>query len=169
MKKLLLILSILLFTTPLYGATRHKIITDAYVNVTAGKTLTVQDNVTITGALGTGAYATIGNYAPLASPTFTGTVTLPTATNTVPALKLPTGTNLSTTQAGALENDGTHLYFTFANSGTRYQLDQQSPTVNLTTSTTTNLTGFIKGNGSVLSADNSTYLTTAGNAASATK
>jgi hypothetical protein len=30
-------------------------------------------------------------------------------------------------------------------------------TVNLTTSTTTNLTGFIKGNGSVLSADNSTY------------
>ena len=31
--------------------------------------------------------------------------------------------------------------------------------VNLTTATTTNLTGFIKGNGSVLSADNSTYLT----------
>ena len=31
--------------------------------------------------------------------------------------------------------------------------------VSLTTATTTNLTGFIKGNGSILSADNSTYLT----------
>ena len=47
------------------------------LNITAGKTLTVQDNVTITGALGTGAYATIANYAPLSGPTFTGTVTLP--------------------------------------------------------------------------------------------
>lgn len=49
------------------------------LSVTAGKTLTVQDNVTITGALGTGAYATIANYATLASPTFTGTVILPKA------------------------------------------------------------------------------------------
>ncbi len=35
------------------------------LNITAGKTLTVQDNVTITGALGTGAYATIADYAPV--------------------------------------------------------------------------------------------------------
>lgn len=47
-------------------------------------------------------------------------------TATRPALILPTGTNLTTSKAGVLENDGTHLYFTFANSGTRYQLDQQS-------------------------------------------
>ncbi|MFA6177347.1 MAG: tail fiber domain-containing protein [Candidatus Paceibacterota bacterium] len=32
------------------------------------------------GTLGTGAFATIANYAPLASPTFTGTVTLPSGT-----------------------------------------------------------------------------------------
>lgn len=42
------------------------------LNITAGKTLTVQDNVTITGALGTGAYATIANYLPLAGGTMTG-------------------------------------------------------------------------------------------------
>jgi hypothetical protein len=39
----------------------------------------------------------------------------------------------------------------------------------LATSTPTNLTGFIKGNGSVLSADNSTYLTTTGKAADSDK
>lgn len=38
---------------------------------------------------------------------------------------IPAGTNLTTTEAGALENNGTHLFFTFANSGTRFQLDQQ--------------------------------------------
>ncbi|MFA5037767.1 MAG: hypothetical protein WC479_11405, partial [Candidatus Izemoplasmatales bacterium] len=47
------------------------------LNITAGKSLIVQDNVTISGALGTGAYATIANYATLANPTFTGTVILP--------------------------------------------------------------------------------------------
>jgi len=47
------------------------------ISITAGKTLTVQDNVTITGPLGTGAYATIADYATLANPTFTGTVILP--------------------------------------------------------------------------------------------
>lgn len=56
-------------------------------------------------------------------------------TTTRPALVLPTGVNLTTTQAGALENDGTHLYFTFANSGTRFQLDQQSGISALTTGT----------------------------------
>ena len=59
------------------------------LNVAAGKTLTVSNTVTLTatdgstlaigtgGTLGTGAYATIANYAPLSGPTFTGTVTLP--------------------------------------------------------------------------------------------
>lgn len=77
------------------------------------------------------------------SPTFTGTVTLPTQTNTVAALKLPTGTLLSTTAAGALENDGTHLYFTFANSGTRYQLDQQAATLTRATFVNGDLTAGV--------------------------
>ncbi len=47
------------------------------LNITAGKTLTIQDNVTITGALGTGAYATIANYATLATPVFTTNITTP--------------------------------------------------------------------------------------------
>ena len=33
---------------------------------------------------------------------------------------------LTTTEAGAIEYDGSHLYFTAINGGTRYQLDQQS-------------------------------------------
>lgn len=41
-------------------------------------------------------------------------------------LKLTSGTNLTTTEAGAIEYDGSHLYFTAANAGTRYQLDQQT-------------------------------------------
>ena len=58
---------------------------------TTAKTLTVSNNITISGTdgstlaiggggtLGTGAYATIANYAPLANPTFTGTPAAPTA------------------------------------------------------------------------------------------
>lgn len=42
------------------------------------------------------------------------------------SLKLDSGTLLGTTEAGAIENNGTHLYYTAANGGTRYQLDQQS-------------------------------------------
>lgn len=65
---------------------------------------------------------------------FFGGITSPTAlihlaagtasANTAP-LKLTSGTNLTTTEAGAIEYDGTHLYFTATNGGTRYQLDQQ--------------------------------------------
>ncbi len=44
--------------------------------------------------------------------------------NTAP-LKINSGTVMATTEAGAIENSGSHLYVTFANSGTRYQLDQQ--------------------------------------------
>ena len=40
-------------------------------------------------------------------------------------LKLTSGTNLSSTEAGAIEYDGSHLYFTATDGGTRYQLDQQ--------------------------------------------
>jgi len=51
-----------------------------------------------------------------------------TATAGTAPLKFTAGTNLSTTEAGAIEFNGTHLYFTAANGGTRYQLDQQSGT-----------------------------------------
>jgi hypothetical protein len=45
--------------------------------------------------------------------------------NTAP-LKINSGTLLATTEAGAVENDGMHLYYSAANGGTRFQLDQQS-------------------------------------------
>jgi len=52
------------------------------------------------------------------------------AAGTAP-LKFTAGTNLGTTEAGAVEYDGTHLYFTAVNAGTRYQLDQQPDTSTL--------------------------------------
>jgi hypothetical protein len=53
-----------------------------------------------------------GLKANLASPSFTGTVTLPAGTATVAPLKLTTGINLSTAVFGSVEFDGTHLYLT---------------------------------------------------------
>lgn len=50
-----------------------------------------------------------------------------TTAGTAP-LKINSGAVLSTTEAGAIENDGTHLYYTAANGGTRFQLDQQATT-----------------------------------------
>jgi len=50
--------------------------------------------------------------ATIASPTFTGTVTIPAGSISTAALKLVAGTNLSTPQAGAIEYDGSGLYFT---------------------------------------------------------
>jgi hypothetical protein len=54
----------------------------------------------------------IGSKANLASPTFTGTVTLPAGTATVAPLKLATGVNLTTPVLGSIEFDGTNLYLT---------------------------------------------------------
>jgi hypothetical protein len=45
--------------------------------------------------------------------------------NTAP-LKFTSGSLLTTTEAGAVEYDGSHLYFTANNGGARYQLDQQA-------------------------------------------
>jgi hypothetical protein len=50
--------------------------------------------------------------ANLASPTFTGTVTLPTGSTTAAPLRLATGTNSSVAVFGAVEFDGTNLYLT---------------------------------------------------------
>lgn len=41
------------------------------------------------------------------------------------SFKMNAGTLLAVTEAGAMETNGIHLYFTFADGGTRYQLDQQ--------------------------------------------
>lgn len=57
--------------------------------------------------------------------------------NTAP-LKLTSGVNLSVTEAGSIEYDGSHLYFTATNAGTRYQLDQQSTGTVTSVSGTTN-------------------------------
>lgn len=45
---------------------------------------------------------------------------------TATPLVIVSGTLNTTTKAGAIENDGTHLYYTPVGAGTRYQLDQQS-------------------------------------------
>lgn len=49
-----------------------------------------------------------------------------TATAGTASFKITAGTVLTTTEAGAIENDGTHLYYTATNGGTRFQIDQQS-------------------------------------------
>jgi hypothetical protein len=50
--------------------------------------------------------------ANIASPTFTGTVILPTGTSSAAPLKLISGTNRTTAEAGSLEYNGTSLFFT---------------------------------------------------------
>lgn len=50
--------------------------------------------------------------APLASPTFTGSVTLPAGSATTAPLLLQTGTSLTTPTFGAFEFDGTNLFVT---------------------------------------------------------
>lgn len=49
-----------------------------------------------------------------------------TATANTSPLKFTSGTLLTTSEAGSLEFNGSHLYFTITNGGARYQLDQQS-------------------------------------------
>lgn len=67
------------------------------------------------------------------------------AANTAP-LKFTSGVLLTTTEAGAIEYDGTHLYFTAANAGTRYQLDQQGGGTNFWTLSGTNIYTNTTGN-----------------------
>lgn len=83
------------FTTPALGVASATSInkvavtaptTSAILTIADGKTFTASNTLTVSGTdgstlnvgtggtLGTGAYATIANYAPIASPTFTGTV-----------------------------------------------------------------------------------------------
>jgi len=103
--------------------------------ITAGKTLTVQDNVTITGALGTGAYATIANYALVGQTFYIGTtqvainrasagLTLAGITLTTPDIGAATGTSLALTGADLLLSLNTssatgNPYLQFQQDGTR--------------------------------------------------
>ncbi len=75
-------------------------------------------------------------YAAVANKLAVGSYTSPTAVLQLAAgtaaagtapLKLTSGTNLTATEGGAIEFAGGHLYFTAADAGTRYQLDQQAP------------------------------------------
>jgi hypothetical protein len=65
-----------------------------------------------TGAGATGATGPTGPTGPTASPTFTGTVTMPTQVAGTAALILPAGTYLSSPTEGAIEADHDGLYIT---------------------------------------------------------
>ncbi len=58
---------------------------------------------------------------------FTKTINLRAGSNTAGTapIKFTSGTLLDTTEAGAIEFDGSHLYLTLSNGGPRYQIDQQ--------------------------------------------
>lgn len=68
------------------------------------------------------------NHTSLGSITDGAWLTLPagTATAGTAPLKFTSGTLLTTTEAGAVEMNGGHLYFTATNGGSRFQLDQQT-------------------------------------------
>ena len=57
-------------------------------------------------------------------------------------LKFSAGTNLNTTEAGTMEYNGSHLYFTATSGGTRYQLEQQEVTNTLLTDVTMTTAGI---------------------------
>jgi hypothetical protein len=122
------------------------------------------NGITNSMALGNGAQVTKSNQVVIGNTSVTETLlrgnvgigtTTPTAVlhlkagtaavNTAP-LKLTSGINLTTTEAGAIEYDGSHLYFTAVDTGPRYQLDQSSP---ITIVNTSNLfsTGLGAGSG----------------------
>ena len=107
--------------------------TDALVgDVTGSQSATVISAATVTGKALTGYVSGAGTLsatdtilsainklngndalkANLASPTFTGTVLLPTGTASAAPLKLATGTSLTTPVFGSVEFDGTNLFLT---------------------------------------------------------
>jgi hypothetical protein len=83
-----------------------------------------------------------------------------TATAGTAPLKFTSGTVLGTTEAGAVEYDGTHLYFTATNAGTRYQLDQQGGSTNWDTIGDPSGNGAIAMGSTVQSMDWATATTT---------
>lgn len=76
-----------------------------------------------------------------------------TATAGTAPLKITSGTLLTTTEAGAIENNGSHLYYSAANGGTRFQLDQQATGV----TTVGGFSGSSQTNGATISGSTITY------------
>lgn len=110
-------------TNAISGSITGNAATVTGLSITAGKTLTVQDNVTITGALGSGAYAdislyattaslgsgayaTISNYATLATPVFTSYITCGVASGATGSIKL-VGTTSGTVTLSVADAAGT--------------------------------------------------------------
>jgi hypothetical protein len=100
--------------------------------ITAGKTLTVQDNVTISGALGTGAYATIANYALVGQTFYIGTTQV--AINRASAALTLAGITLTTPNIGvATATSVNKIILTQpANGSTLTIIDGKTLTVELT-------------------------------------
>ena len=111
-------------------------------DVTGGQATTTIADATVTGKLLTGLASTTGIVlgtdtilsamgklkgnsallAPLASPTFTGTVRLPAGTTTAAPMIFTSGSKLTTPVAGALEFDGSQLWVTTTSLGGRKAL-----------------------------------------------
>lgn len=83
---------------------------------------TIGGNPSPSGAAGGVLSGTYPNPGFAASPTFTGTVTLPTQTNILGALLLPSGTVLTAPVSGYIENNGTNLFYTATSGPTRHTL-----------------------------------------------
>jgi hypothetical protein len=72
-----------------------------------------------------------------------------TATANTAPLKFTSGTNLTTPEAGAMEFDGSHLYFTIGS--TRYQLDQQNGYIQSLSSQYTDVGNVLTGEDDLMS------------------
>lgn len=96
-------------------------------SATANNGMSIKNSIYGTALAGTGTTVSTGNLGIfIKAPTARMHVIAGTATAGTAPFKIDAGTVLGTTEAGAIENDGTHLYYTAANAGTRFQLDQQS-------------------------------------------
>lgn len=97
--------------------------------------------------------------APLASPTFTGTVVLPTGTTSAAPLRFVSGTNLTTPVAGVMEWNGTNLFITQTSGPTRKTIAYTDSNI---TGTAANVSGVVAvangGTGGTTAADARTNL-----------
>ena len=75
-------------------------------------TAKIADGAVTSDKLAAGVVQSLSLKAPIASPTFTGSVTLPAGSTTTAPLMLQTGTNLTTPVMGAVEFDGANVYVT---------------------------------------------------------
>ena len=110
---------------------------------TGGLALVVNGNLAISTNAGMNIGGNVG-IGMTTSPTAKLNIAAGTATAGTAPLKLTAGTNLSTTEAGAIEYDGTNLYFTATNGGLRKQLNDQAVNTSVVTvNTLTAITGII--------------------------